>query len=970
MDFHKNAKKREPKISTENSARLNYLSKEFENCATAVHSDSIKCLCGKETVFTYEKNGFISTLFLRFYSGADYDFSNIKINIFTDNNDIPNISQNINEFFMSGDKGKKVFADYMGKNTSKDESETTFYRHIFIPFRDGCRIELESGSDCDFAIEASIQYSKTDNVTDYGRFSNAYGASKIDKATTWGEEVVLLEIEGKGAFNSFCFSMKNELTKGTFMEGNIEIYVDNNDFPEYQSTGTEEFFMGGVYFMNLHTSAFSSCSRTFLDTSEGKRDLMDTSQGGDPEHNISAQRFFVDDVITFDRKLKIIWHNGQHMQGEVVGPTYYDFSCIYYTYGFNGYECGQLETGQAQLMLSHADKDKFDLPIESTFLEKDIDKGGNELLKITGEGRLELLYLSLGEEAPLNDLKIFLDIDGRKTDTIPLSWFFLCSEKNVCFQTENSGKTGNYTYYKYCDIQYEQYLCVYIENENETIIKSSVYAEFRKGKSPLMYEYNISLIEESKYPISDFKRPEILNAELGGQIEAITVYSDMYLGNSTIGILDNNSLPIVTEKLSSFMLLPNDYGDMLGSSANGGMLNSSDDAYFAYRTFNSTNFSFTNNISIYIRSDREGRSTDDQMKAVVFYKTIKNKSISKDEPLSVNEINRKTNINDFAYNSYEMCCYNPTEAMDGKINAGETAVIFEDFGPGCIKCLRCGTPPAGEAMHESIIKMYLNGETEPSINTTLGRFYSATYDDPLYWSNTKYLSRLSKKINQEHNNSKHSGAFRYINIPYSDGIKCTLTVPKEEKNSGSELWSGGLMGFNNIYYASSRNGLQDFGLFNNTKCISNETRIKAKSKTEIADVDHDGAITSIQLMIESAKENAYMDSTLCIEDGSGTPIVCAPLYAYFLGAPPAEKNPEIYDEYNEHWKKIIKDEEGYYSAPENGWIRRGNKRNVVYRLLDKRPILVSKGTKIYIKNVSDKEINICSDIITRFDRRK
>lgn len=243
IQAHKNALKRKPQLSMEQSARINYLSRGLNQGASRFVSGSNRTIKTGTTasLTTIIGFGFVSTIFIRITCEKNQDLVNARVKIREGKENEYSINQPLQDFFMSGLEGKDVVSDYAGKITSDDQMSTAYYRNIFVPYNHSLVFDIENQGQEDITLDYSLHYHEDNTAVDFGRYNKAYGCSVKGSSDKWGEEIVLLDIRGKGTLNSIQMSLNNALTRGQYMEGNIEIYIDDNPFPEYQSTGTEEF---------------------------------------------------------------------------------------------------------------------------------------------------------------------------------------------------------------------------------------------------------------------------------------------------------------------------------------------------------------------------------------------------------------------------------------------------------------------------------------------------------------------------------------------------------------------------------------------------------------------------------------------------------------------------------------------------------------------------------------------------------
>lgn len=904
MRFHKNCRRQQPKLSSAASGRLQYAARAYHKGEFRFQQGRETLLPGEsKTLFTAEGHGSVSMLWLEIPGTHDGTYLSVY------SHGAKQIDLPVRNLFMSGIEGREIQGMFAGKYM-EDSGTVSFYRNLFLPYEDGCRIELFNAADTAVTAVLKVQYTETKCPVYYGLHSRAQSFLCEGKAARMGEAVTVAHLHGSGTLHSLQMSLYNPLTRGMYMEGNIEIYIDGAVFPEYQSTGTEELFMGGVYFANLHNSAYSCCTRTFNDGGEN------------PDHLVSACRYFIEDPLTFQSSLKIVWHNGQPRQGPVRGPTGYSFSGIYYL--DKPVEADPLSVQEAAYFLSLLDGNRSSLGLKGksgTLRETDS-------ITLNGPGTLERLYLSLDPSARLENARIALLIDNRELEELPLSVFFETDE--TLGIKEDSGHTGKNTLYKILDIQYREGLCIRLMDA-----PGAYYAEYREGSRDVFEMYAYKRISWSE--LNHHHSHTVLAEENEqGSIDSIFSFSGLP-ADCLCELTDVHEKPMAVTGLGELLLLTENRQKALSSYG---------------RSFQHAPFPFYNGLQIRTVSKGQPGSM------VIFYRIREELQNPVSHRVSA-QLSRLNNI-DLAPTQYEGRCYNATEGGDGSIPAGKTGTMMEDFGAGILTCIRFGTPPVGSALHEAILDIYLNGSEKPAVHTTCARFFSAAYHDPVFWSNTQKLARPSKSgWDNPKNKGQHSSFFRYLAIPYHSGIKITLTAPTDSE----------INGFNNVYYMSARAGGEDFAGRGDTHCESAEGILTPQTCTVLAKAERRIEITSIQLTLES-RSGDDLSSELCLTDGQGHEKLKVPLYRFFGGAPGNELVSGALGEYNDTWKKHITDGEGYFSAPDVGWVRRGKGpryRDVMYRLMDTRPIIMEKHDILTLCSGAQEDFLFTIDMIMHHD---
>ena len=924
LGYHLNCQKRIPRLSMSQTARVAWTARHAQTQGSFLSEDAVVLLPGeKATLFDAPGNGFLQS----FYLVIPVQMADCRFRIFTAGRDSADLDQAVESFFLSGPEGKSVFSDRVGKTVSENGEEAAYYRTLCVPFENGCRIEIENTGAGQMKASLSVQYAKMEQAPHFGRFTRVLGTEKHGHARFSGEEIVVLHQKGKGALSSIQFSANN-LTSACYLEGNVEIYIDGNRFPEYQSSGTEEFFMGGIYFTNLHDNTYSGCTYTFNDGSGEKKD-----------YGVSAHRIFEKDAITFDSELKIVWHNGQPNQGPVCGPTEYTFAFVYSLDEQPGAADDALPAEEACRLISTEDSCRYERKLYSVRGSAVQEANGDQVIaELQEAGSVELIHLCFDSPQSAESTLLAVETDGELSDWIPVPLFFCTPEGYEGSEIFSSaGKTGAASYYRYMDFSFQRSFKLHLSS-GEKNSEVTWYLEYREGLPVPFYRRQLKLLSSGE------DRKAVLLAEGKGAVDEVIFCGDR-LSDNVLEWTQSDTKPLATFRVPSMVRSHGDFYTQ-GTSQESGVIHAGKNV-LAYRAFGKERFCFEHGLRV-----RFHMKESTEFRMLLFYRVQEEEG-----NVSAKNLSARLNRLDMAGGTYEMRCYNPIEAPDGAIEAGETRVMLEDFGAGCLRGIRLGTPPYGPALHEARMRIYLNGEKEPAVDTTCERFFSASYEDPIFWSHTADLCRLSKRGAQNpKNEGQHSGFFRYLDMPYQDGILVTLTAPDDCKVDG----------FDNLYYASARESAQSFGKLDQTKMVSTVSTVPAGKSVTLPLWDGPAAVTSIQLQTSG---ETSPDAVFRIQEGDRV-LMDAALWQYFLGAPSGEAVPVI-GNYSDSWREEIGREEGYYSAPLQGWIRKGRTspfRNVFYRLLDTAPIVLTQASSVCFINPSDHDIEITCDMMIRFGK--
>jgi hypothetical protein len=722
--------KREAQLPISAVKRLNVLDRGINKRKLRSCNTKNKMLRGEEELVLLERYGAgaVCTLFLELQGSTAKACSDSRISIYVDGESKPSITGTVENLFLSGREGKKTYGDYAGKTVyDLEEKRISHYRYLFIPYSEGCRVVLTApkGEVLEH-INSDIYYhvDRDGGDIDFGRYGKAYSVEKKGIESRHNEKVVLASIKGKGALQSFQFSMSNPDTAGTFMEGNIEFYIDGNKFAEYQSTGTEEFFMGGVYFISLHQSAYSGCTRSFNDGSIN------------PEHISSAHRLFVDDPVTFEKELKIIWHNGETDQGvPYAGVTNYDFHAIYYTETEETKDITRLSLEEAEGRITSIDGRFNDLPVKSKTINRlELSPGENILFDIKESGCISSIFLELDNAKTYEGTVIQLEIDGHKTDEVPLKLFFLSATCGKNHVGQYAGSTSSGTFYRLIDIPFDSQFKATIKSPEMVYINGRI--EYKSGENAGRGWFGMS---GTSVELKEGESIELVNTSGEGKLEDIVLeVLGESISSGKIAVFTDklNYADIETDDTSTFFLSGFGFSGGEGVSADVGTIQSNNNSVTAFRRFSEDSLAFKKELKIVYTAQKPVK-----LSGIVTYRMKKEHEIIN---TTLKNIIRRLNILDKDKDNYYGCCYSSMEDHQVITEPGDTHILFEDFGPGMIDCIRLGTPNAGRAMLAARFKIYLNGEETPSVDTTVGRFFSANYEDAIFWSGSRYLSRPSK----------------------------------------------------------------------------------------------------------------------------------------------------------------------------------------------------------------------------------
>lgn len=197
-----------------------------------------------------------------------------------------------------------------------------YYTYFPMPFNKAL-IKIVNVSELDIdLLYYMIGYISLDNVDDMARFHAIW---RREKYTKLGEPYTILIAKGKGHYIGTLLAMEG-FDKGSygglgFLEGNMEIIADGEI--AYGSTGTEDYFLSGWYFIK---GVFNAPFHGLL--------IKDSEN-----LKILAYRFHIPDPIPFEKELIVRIHHGEW--DEVLT----DYSSVAYWYQLEPhYEFTRIDT--------------------------------------------------------------------------------------------------------------------------------------------------------------------------------------------------------------------------------------------------------------------------------------------------------------------------------------------------------------------------------------------------------------------------------------------------------------------------------------------------------------------------------------------------------------------------------------------------------------------------------------------------
>lgn len=226
------------------------------------------------------------------------------VRIFIDDQTTPVVQLSINDFFAYALLAGEYSTRRIGR-TKRGNGESSAYRYLHMPFQKYLRVEVENTSSNDAIVFGSADYSVVGDFSLLGSQQLSYKMHSIERpAAAPYDQLTVVDTAGSGQLESLWLSVVGADEDIGVLEGNIEIYIDGELYPSWQSSGTEDAFNGGWY--NVPIGGYPA----------GR--AGNSINGG---LTATYYRFFTEDPLFFSSHIKIVVNAGQRNQGAFASST-------------------------------------------------------------------------------------------------------------------------------------------------------------------------------------------------------------------------------------------------------------------------------------------------------------------------------------------------------------------------------------------------------------------------------------------------------------------------------------------------------------------------------------------------------------------------------------------------------------------------------------------------------------------------
>ncbi|MBM3120492.1 MAG: DUF2961 domain-containing protein, partial [Chloroflexi bacterium] len=215
------------------------------------------------------------------------------------------VDTQLGNFFCSTFGSPKWTTNHVGCTyMSIANGASSHYRYVSIPFSSSLKVEVRNVSNVSCMLWAQVGWH--DGTKSYPLGNKIFRTTtKLAQSVTQYASYTLVDVSPgvRGRLQGFMLAVDGN-ANWTFLEGNIEIWIDGTKTIEYP--GTEDAFLGAFYFGQVKFQT----DRAGMTKQHTRTDDTNVYQG-------TMYRFYLEgEEIPFNSSLKIVWYNGESGHGE------------------------------------------------------------------------------------------------------------------------------------------------------------------------------------------------------------------------------------------------------------------------------------------------------------------------------------------------------------------------------------------------------------------------------------------------------------------------------------------------------------------------------------------------------------------------------------------------------------------------------------------------------------------------------
>ena len=266
--------------------------------------------------------GMITHIWFTGYVGHSF-----VMRIYWENEEFPSVEAPISAFFGCAydENFKDRDGNYIVLNSAKilTAPGRGFNSYWEMPFAKHCRITMENRGKKEETLYYMISGWYGEIPQDAGYFHAAY---RQEHPVTKGRAYTIIDgIEGRGCFAGVTLATGMNGNNTCWVEGEAKMYIDDDQYPSMNYTGTEDYFCGSYGFRN---DIILNRYQTFSGMYTGLFAIMgDNREFYNGQQRFLLYRFHEKDPVYFSKNFKMTIDNLGW-----TGPRYDDYTSVAYWY--------------------------------------------------------------------------------------------------------------------------------------------------------------------------------------------------------------------------------------------------------------------------------------------------------------------------------------------------------------------------------------------------------------------------------------------------------------------------------------------------------------------------------------------------------------------------------------------------------------------------------------------------------------
>ena len=274
------------------------------------------------TLCDTDGSGMITHIWFTGYVGHSF-----VMRIYWENEEFPSVEAPISAFFGCAydENFKDRDGNYIVLNSAKilTAPGRGFNSYWEMPFAKHCRITMENRGKKEETLYYMISGWYGEIPQDAGYFHAAY---RQEHPVTKGRAYTIIDgIEGRGCFAGLTLATGMNGNNTCWVEGEAKMYIDDDQYPSMNYTGTEDYFCGSYGFGN---DIILNRYQTFSGMYTGLFAIMgDNREFYNGQQRFLLYRFHEKDPVYFSKNFKMTIDNLGW-----TGPRYDDYTSVAYWY--------------------------------------------------------------------------------------------------------------------------------------------------------------------------------------------------------------------------------------------------------------------------------------------------------------------------------------------------------------------------------------------------------------------------------------------------------------------------------------------------------------------------------------------------------------------------------------------------------------------------------------------------------------